>query len=81
MSIDRVAMKQATDEGDLRRKQMQTRRDSLGVFAENTRAFFDDLHHTRISSSCSFKNYGRQRCDLHFVGRLHPANQFIKIVQ
>ena len=60
---------------------MQTGRDSLGVFAEDARAFFDDLHHTRIPSSGGFKDHRRQHRDLHFVRRLHPANQFIKIVQ
>src|ERR1043166_10001850 len=60
---------------------MQTRGHSLGVFAEDTSAFFDDLHHTRIPSSCGSKDYGCQHRDFHFICRLHPANQFIKIVQ
>src|SRR5216117_3653791 len=60
---------------------MQTGGHSLGVFAENTSAFFDYLHHTRIPSSCGFKDYGCQHRDFHFICRLHPANQFIKIVQ
>ena len=60
---------------------MQSRCDGLGVFTEDTRAFFDDFHHPRITLRCGFKDHRRQHRDFHFVRRLHPANQFIEIVQ
>jgi hypothetical protein len=60
---------------------MQTTGDSLGVFAEDTRAFFDDLVYARVATSCSSKDYGGQHRDLHFVRCLGPANKLVKIVQ
>ncbi|PYI41551.1 MAG: hypothetical protein DMF12_09955 [Verrucomicrobia bacterium] len=60
---------------------MQSGCDGLGVFAQDARAFFDDLHHARIALGRRFKNHRRQHRDFHFVRRLHPANQFIQIVQ
>ena len=81
MCIDRVAIEETAHQHDFGRKQMQTSGNRLGVFAENTCAFLDDLDHTRIAAGCGFKYYRGQHCDLHFVCRLRPANQFIKIVQ
>src|SRR5207245_4035940 len=60
---------------------MQTRSDSLGVFAQDTRAFFDDLIHTRLATGCSFKHYRGQHRNLVFVRRLRPTNELVKIVQ
>ena len=60
---------------------MQARRDSLGVFAEDTRAFFDDLVHTRLATGSSFKHNRGQHRDLVFVRCLCPAHELVKIVQ
>src|SRR4030095_5822781 len=60
---------------------MKPRPDCLGVFAENSSAFLDDLHHLHIAAGCGFKHNRGQDCDLRFVRRLCPANELIKIVQ
>src|SRR5438270_3631805 len=60
---------------------MQARRHSLGVFAEDTRAFYDDLVHTRLPTSSSFKNNRGQHRNLVFVRCLCPAHELVKIVQ
>src|SRR6266540_3185628 len=74
-------MEEAAHQRDFGSKQMQTRSDSLGVFTEDTRAFFDDVVDTRVATRCSFKHYRREHRDLVFVRRLCPANKLIKIVQ
>ena len=81
MRVERVTVEKAAHQYDFWREQVQPGCDRLGVFAEDARAFFDDLHHTRVTLSCGFKHHRRQHCDVHFVRCLHPANQFIKIVQ
>src|SRR6266487_5976941 len=60
---------------------MQTRCDGLGIFAEDTRAFFNDLHHARITLIRGFKHHRGEHRDVHFVRRLHPAHEFIQVVQ
>ena len=81
MRIDRVALEETANQHNFRRKQMQTGRNRLGVFAEDARAFFDDFHHAAVSGSRRFKDNRGQHRELHFIGGLNPANQFIEIIQ
>jgi hypothetical protein len=60
---------------------MQTKSDGLGVFAKDTSAFFDNLVHSRVATSRGFKHNRSQHRDLHFVRRLRPTNELVKIVQ
>ena len=60
---------------------MEPARDCLCVLTQNLGALLDDLHYTRIAASGSFKNNWREHRDLHFVGGLRPANEFIEIVE
>ena len=60
---------------------MEPGRDCLCVLAQNLGALLDNLHYTRIAASGSFKNNWREHRDLHFIGGLRPANEFIEIVE
>ena len=81
MRIDRIAVKKSTHQHDFWREQTQAGCDRFGVFSENTRTFFDDLHHTRIAARGGFKYDRRQERNLHLICRLRPADEFVKIVQ
>src|SRR5215475_15998875 len=81
MRVEGVAVKEAAHQRDFGSKQMKMRSDCFGVFAEDTRAFFDDLVHRRVATRCGFKHHRRQHRDLVFVRRLRPADKLIKVVQ
>ena len=74
-------MKKAAHQHDLWREHVQTRRDCLSVFAENTRTFLDDPYHASIAAGRSFKYDRRKHCDFHLICRLRPADEFVEIVQ
>ncbi|PYK46122.1 MAG: hypothetical protein DME53_03640 [Verrucomicrobia bacterium] len=59
---------------------MQAVGDCLCVLAKNACAVFNDLDRPRIAASCRFKHDRCEHGDFHFVRRLHPTNQFVKIV-
>src|SRR3954468_21704881 len=81
MRIQRVALKQSTEEHDLWRKEMEARRHCLGVGAKNTRTFLDDLEDAFITGRCGFKNNRRQQRNFHFICRLGPSDQLVEVVQ
>ena len=55
---------------------------TASVYSQSTRAPSSTISiHARVATRCSFKDYRRQHRDLHFVRRLRPANEFVKIVQ
>ena len=81
MRVDRIAVKQSTEQHDLWREQMKPRRDCFGVFAQNFSAALDDFHYACIAARRGFKNDRCEHGDFHFVRRLRPANEFVKIVQ
>ena len=79
--VNRVAMKQAAEQNHFRREQMKTRRHRFGVFAQTTRAFFDDFHDARVAVRRGFENNRRQHRDFHLVRGLRPAHEFVEIIQ
>jgi hypothetical protein len=60
---------------------LQTGRDCFSVFAQDLHAAFNDLHDARVTAGGCFENGRCEHCDLHFVGRLRPPDEFVKIVQ
>ncbi len=74
-------MKKTAHQHDFWREHLQTGRDCFGVFAQNLRPVFNDLHDTRVTAGGRFENGRCEHCDLHFVCRLRPADEFVKIVQ
>ena len=53
----------------------------LGVFAQNPSALFDDLYDARIAAGRRLEDHRSEHGDFHLVRCLHPANQFIEVVQ
>src|SRR5260370_22843897 len=74
-------MKKSAEQHNLGCKQMEPGRDCLCVLAQSLSALLDDLHYARIAGGGSSKNSWREHRDLHFVGGLRPANEFIEIVE